>query len=251
MIEALHLQELLHVVAQAFLYPTIIVLIILIIFLIWVIGSVIVEGIVERRHFKVALPELLAEIEDKPYADLPDVVAKSGLLAKQKRMVDTVIAYGYLPDEAREALARQQLSDQEAAYNRVASRTDMVARISPMIGLMGTLIPLGPGIVALGQGQTELLASSIEVAFDTTVTGLLIAIVALVISRFRKRWYSTYLDTLEAIVSSILEKAHNCCEAGEDIGDSKRAAAFLSSIGAEVPEQIARRTAADTTQEEA
>lgn len=228
--QSLYLQELLHLVSQGMLYPTIIVLLCLIVYAIWCIGSLLVEAIVERRHYKVAAPELIARVEAAEFSELPDVIEKSGLLRDQKTMLKTLVAYGYLPEEARVALAKRLLADMEYQYDKVTSRTDIVAKISPMFGLMGTLIPLGPGIVSLGQGQTEELASSIEIAFDTTVAGLIVAAVALLVSRFRKRWYEDYLTTLESLLETILDKARRCAAAGEDLGDEKSAAAYLEGV---------------------
>ena len=86
----------------------------------------------------------------------------------------------------------------------------MVAKLGPMFGLLGTLIPLGPGIVALGQGDTATLAGSLAVAFDTTISGLISAAICLVISNIRKRWYDSDLVSLEALMECVLE------EVGED-----------------------------------
>jgi len=223
MIEALHLQELLHNLTQALLYPTMAVLLLLIVYAVWCIGSVAVEAVVERRHFKVTLPELLASVEGSAYSGLFDVIEGSGLLGFQKRDVQTLIAYGYLPEESRVALAKRLLTTQEGAYAKVVSRTDTAAKVSPMVGLMGTLIPLGPGVVALGQAQTELLSSSIMIAFDTTIAGLVVAIVALLVSRWRRRWYEDYMSVMEALMAATLEKAHLCAQAGDDLGDAQRA----------------------------
>ena len=74
-----------------------------------------------------------------------------------------------------------------------------------MFGLMATLIPLGPGLIALGQGDTKTLADSLLIAFDATVTGLAAAGVAYAISQLRKRWYEDYLAGLEALMESLLE----------------------------------------------
>ncbi|MEM6960156.1 MAG: MotA/TolQ/ExbB proton channel family protein [Myxococcota bacterium] len=76
-------------------------------------------------------------------------------------------------------------------------RVDLLARLGPMIGLMGTLIPLGPGLSALGRGDVQRLAEAVIVAFDTTVLGLLIGALAFVIGRLRRRWYDTLLTSLE------------------------------------------------------
>lgn len=68
-------------------------------------------------------------------------------------------------------------------------RTDLLARSGPILGLMGTLIPLGPGLMALGKGNLDILATALTVAFDTTVIGLLIGLAAYVLSRIRRRQY--------------------------------------------------------------
>ena len=94
----------------------------------------------------------------------------------------------------------------EARYEKVASITDMAAKLGPMLGLLGTLIPLGPGIMALSQGDTVTLSSSLSVAFNTTIAGVAVAAVCSIISNIRKRWYNDYMVTLEALMEAILEE---------------------------------------------
>ncbi|MAM88696.1 MotA/TolQ/ExbB proton channel family protein [Allohahella sp. A8] len=81
---------------------------------------------------------------------------------------------------------------------RRIERADLLARVGPMLGLMGTLIPLGPGLAALGRGELEVLAEAVTVAFDTTVMGLLIGIIGFILARLRRRWYDQVLDALES-----------------------------------------------------
>ena len=81
---------------------------------------------------------------------------------------------------------------------RRIERADFITRIAPMLGLMGTLIPLGPGLAALGEGELSILTTAITVAFDTTVIGLLAGIVGFVLSRVRRRWYDKAVDQLDA-----------------------------------------------------
>ena len=86
---------------------------------------------------------------------------------------------------------------QKIARHRL-ERADLLARIPPMLGLMATIIPLGPGLAALGEGDPAKLASAVTVAFDATVLGLVAGIVGLVIGKLRRRWYEETLDAMEA-----------------------------------------------------
>lgn len=77
-------------------------------------------------------------------------------------------------------------------------RADFITRLAPMLGLMGTLIPLGPGLAALGDGNLKILTTAMTVAFDTTVIGLLAGMIGFVLGRLRRRWYDHALAILEA-----------------------------------------------------
>ncbi|MFV0476675.1 MAG: MotA/TolQ/ExbB proton channel family protein [Parahaliea sp.] len=77
----------------------------------------------------------------------------------------------------------------EAYALRRLERSDLLARCGPILGLMGTLIPLGPGLSALGSGNIDMLATALTIAFDTTVIGLLVGLLAYIIGRLRRRWY--------------------------------------------------------------
>ena len=83
------------------------------------------------------------------------------------------------------------------AGKRSIERADFITRIAPMLGLMGTLIPLGPGLAALGEGELTILTTAMTVAFDTTVIGLLAGIVGFVLGRMRRRWYDAAMEEFE------------------------------------------------------
>lgn len=86
----------------------------------------------------------------------------------------------------------------ERLARRRIERCDLLARVPPMLGLMATIIPLGPGLAALGQGDPSRLASAVIVAFDATVLGLVAGIAGLWIGRLRRRWYEELLERMEA-----------------------------------------------------
>lgn len=75
-------------------------------------------------------------------------------------------------------------------------RADFITRIAPMLGLMGTLIPLGPGLASLGAGDISVLTTAMTVAFDTTIIGLFAGIMGFVLGRMRRRWYDNAIASV-------------------------------------------------------
>jgi biopolymer transport protein ExbB/TolQ len=120
-----------------------------------------------------------------------------------------------LPVDTHVALAKRLMEEREDYHTRVLQRTQTVSKVAPMVGLMGTLIPLGPGLLSLGQGDPLALSASLLVAFDTTVAGLVVAVVTYVITKIRQRWYDNYMSALEASSTAVLEKVDGLREAGE------------------------------------
>lgn len=206
LLEQTYLSDILHIVSQALLVPAIVALLGLMLYGLWCIGSIIVEAVTERRHFSIVMPSFLAALVDAAPGSIPDVIRHSGLLGNQKRALLTLWDFRTLPAEAHMALAKRVIDEYDGWLRVKVQRTESVAKIAPMLGLMGTLIPLGPGIVSLGQGDTLTLSTSLLVAFDTTVAGLVVAVVAFIISKIRKRWYENYMTALEAGMTAILEK---------------------------------------------
>lgn len=215
LLQQTYFSDILHIIAQTLLLPAVIALIALVLYALWCVGSVIVEWRTENAHFRVSMPEFLDEIDAATPEALPDVIAKSGLLGRQKRTLLTLWDYRNLPVDSHVALAKRLLQEHEDYHMRILQRTQTVSKVAPMLGLMGTLIPLGPGLISLGQGDTLTLSASLLVAFDTTVAGLVIAVLTYVITKVRQRWYDNYLSALEAASTAILEKVDALREAGE------------------------------------
>ncbi|MBV1767604.1 MAG: MotA/TolQ/ExbB proton channel family protein, partial [Methanobacterium sp.] len=114
---------------------------------------------------------------------------------------------------SREALARKLIEKEELKIEKSLEKNVMVTRLGPTLGLMGTLIPMGPGLAALGAGDINALASAIIIAFDTTVAGLAAGGIAYFISKVRRRWYEEYLSNLETLAETVLEVNKNASTA--------------------------------------
>ncbi len=195
----------LRAVSSALQVPTIIILILLILLTIVMLGSFIAEMLTERKSLRLNIPKLVDDLQGKSTAEMKEVIASSSLLTRQKAAAQELISRVTYPDDTREALARQLIADEEARYNKIIKITDLTSRVAPMFGLMGTLIPLGPGLIALGKGDAATLSSSLLIAFDTTVAGLISGAVSYVVSGIRKGWYEEYMIGLETIMETILD----------------------------------------------
>jgi biopolymer transport protein ExbB/TolQ len=95
------------------------------------------------------------------------------------------------------------LADFDYDALRRLERTRVLVRAGPALGLMGTLIPLAPGLAALAAGDVAELAHDLRLAFSLTILGLLIGAVAFGISLVRDRLYGQDLSDLEYMVAVI------------------------------------------------
>ncbi|MGC4017847.1 MAG: MotA/TolQ/ExbB proton channel family protein [Muricomes sp.] len=162
------------------------------------------EFFTEHRHLKISMPEIMDQLEEEGLP-VQECVEQSGLLKRQKAALLELTKHPDISDFTREALAVRLLEEEKGHYDSIVNVSDLIVKLGPAFGLLGTLIPLGPGIIALGQGHTEILSQSLLTAFDTTIVGLMCAAVATVISTIRKKWYRNYGSILETLMESVLE----------------------------------------------
>ena len=99
------------------------------------------------------------------------------------------------------------LQEYDAEAGRKLGNTRLLIRVGPMLGLMGTLIPLGPALLGLSAGNLEQLANNLVIAFTSTVVGLLIGAVSLTVASVRQRWYSQDMDDMEYMAELLMEKS--------------------------------------------
>ena len=198
------LQKILRAVASAMQYPIIVILLIFIAFAVFCIGWIIAEAVSERRHMSYSLPKLLDELKADP-DNIAGCIQESGLLVRQKEALLELTKHPDFDREMLESLADNLIEKEQAHYDKILKTTSLVSKLAPMAGLLGTLIPLGPGIIALGNGDTYTLSSSMLTAFDTTIAGLLAAGVCLVVHTIRSHWYAAYMSDLESLVDCVTD----------------------------------------------
>lgn len=75
----------------------------------------------------------------------------------------------------------------------------VISRVAPMLGLVATMIPMGPALVAVSQGDTAGIAENLVIAFAAVIIALLSAAITYTVLSVRRRWL---LEELEALLSA-------------------------------------------------
>ncbi|WP_407411191.1 MotA/TolQ/ExbB proton channel family protein [Methanobrevibacter sp.] len=197
----------LNMIAQSLQIPVIIFLVIFAFFAIVTLGSLVAEYTSRKKITPDALEKLIYSISNATSSEaLMDVIKNARLYENQKVILVKILRADSLTSDTRETLARKLVEFEETKLGKTIERTDIVTRIGPTLGLMGTLIPMGPGLAALGAGDVNTLANAIIVAFDTTVVGIGAGAVGYFVSKIRRRWYEEDLSNLDALCDALLDK---------------------------------------------
>lgn len=202
-----YLTKIIHAASQCLLIPVIIGLIILLIYGLMELGSFLGEKRTRRKKKTFQLLETIYDTETGfPWNGnkIKEVIEKSFLNTRQAKLIEDFLEKSYLSKEAKELIAKDIIDQEETQLRHILNKTDLLAKVGPILGLMGTLIPLGPGLAALGQGDFVGLSEAIIVAFDTTVVGMLIGAVGSFISKIRNAWYNQDLNALEMLLNLII-----------------------------------------------
>ncbi|MBQ6725123.1 MAG: MotA/TolQ/ExbB proton channel family protein [Bacteroidales bacterium] len=95
------------------------------------------------------------------------------------------------------ALVEKLVGDFEIAADKDLAISKALTKMGPMLGLMGTLIPMGPALVGLASGDIASMAYNMQVAFATTVVGLFSSAIGFATLQIKQRWYVQDLNNLE------------------------------------------------------
>lgn len=101
----------------------------------------------------------------------------------------------------------------------------IVTRVAPMLGLVATMIPMGPALKALSEGNIQGISDSLIVAFSAVIFGLIAASLTFWISTVRRRWLMTELQDAESIDKRLAERGPPLEDGAETIEGVVREAA--------------------------
>jgi biopolymer transport protein ExbB/TolQ len=174
-------------IASALRVPVIVLALLALVVLAWELGAFAVEWWRRRRPGAAELNSLVLAARRDP-GRVHDLVRRAPSGSAGRAVADLA---------ARTVTPERALARFELAVQRRLDRTRLLVRAGPALGLMGTLIPLAPGLAALGRGDVASLADDLRTAFAATVVGLLVGTAAFALTLARTRMYTEDLAALE------------------------------------------------------
>ncbi len=117
--------------------------------------------------------------------------------------------------EHTEAYVARAVSMYEVSSGKTLESYKMLIKFGPILGLMGTLIPMGPALAGLSAGDISSMAYNMQVAFATTVIGLFAGAVGFALLQIRQRWTNADLAQLDYIADLYVSRGQNVTEIKE------------------------------------
>ncbi len=201
------LSGILNVIAQSLLIPVMILLVIFIIFAVIEIGALLAEYTSRVKLSAHDIDKLIKKIATSDNMDEVRKIIKTSKLndSDKKLLIEISETDQYNNKTVKEAIATNLLEDQEFRVYKSLEKTDIVAKVGSACGLLGTIIPMGPGLAALGTGDIQTLTQNLTIAFNTTTAGLAASSVCYVVAKIRRRWYEEEISNLYSLADVIIE----------------------------------------------
>nr|WP_320012180.1 MotA/TolQ/ExbB proton channel family protein [uncultured Desulfobulbus sp.] len=182
------LKTFIYLVSSSLLYPVLLMLSILVLVVIVQAGNFFAEWL-ERTRLKsgaaIDLPGALQSAQTENIVSHRVKRYLKSLHATQQTAADCELAVENLLQSTTLELWKSM------------DKLRLLVRTGPSLGLIGTLIPMGTGLAALGQGDMTKLSSDLVIAFTTTVVGLAVGTVAFCFYTVRRRWLEEDIKNME------------------------------------------------------
>jgi len=217
------LTQIFYTISAALLIPTELGLLAALFASCWLVGTTLREGL-SRRAELAKRQELEALWASGKNAD---ATAAQTLLKAAVASRTTAGTLGTLATLAEkiddEPFVEKTVAELQNAMKERCERVDRLVKTGPALGLMGTLIPLGPALLGLAKGDLETLATNLVVAFSTTVVGLTVALISSFVLTTLKRRFRRDVVFLNFALDRLSETAKKTKEnvADKDVANGE------------------------------
>lgn len=177
--------------SNGFLIPVVVGLLFFFVWSVLLLGGF-VSRYVQRARLEKELASLLEGLDKTKVAQLqlPEALSKTRFGQCMSRI--TASTYS-------EAAVGKLISEYELSCSKELNQAKILVKFGPILGLMGTLIPMGPALAGLSTGDIASMAYNMQVAFATTVLGLFAGSVGFVLYQSKQRWAQKDLVRLDFV----------------------------------------------------
>ena len=197
-----YISDILFWISNGLLVPVVVILIILFIRALLLIGGFFGQYLSIRRTDALLRDKIKALNKD-------NINEFEDSLPRKSTSLVTVYMRELLAAKESDAGMQRLIADFEIAADKDLGVSKTLTKMGPMIGLMGTLIPMGPALVGLAQGDIASMAYNMQVAFATTVIGLFSGAIGFITQQIKQRWYLQDMTNLEFVYNIVTSKKQN------------------------------------------
>lgn len=197
--------ELFYQLANVFFWPVAIALILLFLWSLIDLGRLLYQMIRRRGDQGTDLPAIarrIAQQHERPEGLLDGLPASPSLRQFWRQVEQRVESAG--SGEHLDLWLDEVLQQEELKVTSQLDRSRAMVRIGPMLGLAGTIIPLGPALQSLLTGDMASMVNHLVVGFGAVVCGLVLSGIAYAITLVRERWTRVELKDMENLCELFL-----------------------------------------------
>jgi biopolymer transport protein ExbB/TolQ len=193
------LKSFIYLIASSLLYPVLLLLVLLTLWVLVYSGSFFAEWLERLRLGKYNAEELPAIIKDRKDLNVFSHRVKN-YIDRFQRLIGNNEQPAKIEIEIENMIQENTLKIWKSMdFLRI------LVRVAPGLGLIGTLIPMGTGLAALGQGDMTKLTTDLVIAFTTTVVGLALGITAFFFYTVKRRWVEEDIKNMELVTEILAE----------------------------------------------
>lgn len=190
------ISNILYWISTGLLVPVIVLLIFFFVRALILIGAFFGQYMNEKK----TTSDLNDRIKTLTPGTLPEFAAS---LPATPRSVAEAYAGKIIAEGGDEAKAELLLAEYELQADKNIATSKVLTKMGPILGLMGTLIPMGPALVGLASGDIASMAYNMQVAFATTVVGLVVSAIGFLTQQVKERWAVANLTVLEYLADIV------------------------------------------------
>jgi len=174
------IEQTMYQLSDFFMAPVLCLIALLFIYSLFASGQFFSQTMQRRRHYKSFIQLLSGKLG-----------AKRELMLNGYPMASLA---NEMPNISQDQLDVAALKELEGVRN--------VSRLAPMLGLIATMIPMGPALKSLADGNIQGISENLIVAFSAVIFGLIIASITFWIASVKKRWMVEELVALMPLLTN-------------------------------------------------